>query len=129
MSTNGKMDTNGSGRRRRSWPEALKREIVAASFEPGASASVVARRYDVNTNQLFIWRRRYQDEVRDASGAAGAGLVPVTITDERGAEPVSLPPHGGDKVEIDLQNGYRIRIDPSIDAKALKRILDVLERR
>ena len=56
MFTNGMMDTNGSGRRRRSWPEALKREIVAASFEPGASASVVARRYDVNTNQLFIWR-------------------------------------------------------------------------
>ena len=30
------MDTTGTGRRRnRSWPEALKREIVAASFAPG----------------------------------------------------------------------------------------------
>ena len=38
------MDMNGCGRRRnRFWPEALKREIVAASFEPGASVSVVAR--------------------------------------------------------------------------------------
>jgi transposase-like protein len=43
------MDMNGCGRRRnRSWPEALKREIVAAWFEPGASVSVVARRYEVN---------------------------------------------------------------------------------
>ncbi|WP_442943640.1 transposase [Nitrospirillum sp. BR 11752] len=48
------MDTMGGKRRRRTWSEALKREIVAASFEPGASASVVARRYDVNTNQLFV---------------------------------------------------------------------------
>jgi transposase-like protein len=30
-------------RRHRSWPEALKREIVAASLMPGASVSVVVR--------------------------------------------------------------------------------------
>ena len=37
-------------RRYRSWPDALKREIVAASWAPGASVSVVARHYDVNTS-------------------------------------------------------------------------------
>ena len=129
MSTNGLMDTNGSGRRRRSWPEALKREVVAASFEPGASVSLVARRYDLNTNQLFIWRRRYRDGVKDVLGAPGQGLLPVTITDERAAEPATSPPFGGDKVEIELPNGYRVRIDPSIEVKALRRIIDVLERR
>ncbi len=45
-------------RRNKRWPEALKREIVAATFEPGASVSVVARQYDVNANQVFMWRRR-----------------------------------------------------------------------
>ena len=34
-------------RRHRSWPEALKREIAAASLSPGASVSVMARQYDV----------------------------------------------------------------------------------
>ena len=54
MSTKPVMDTSGKERRRhRSWPEALKREIVAASFAPGASVSVVARQYDVNANQVF----------------------------------------------------------------------------
>src|SRR3954467_2410233 len=48
-------------RRHRSWPESLKREIVAASLVPGASVSRVARRYDVNANQVFAWRRRYRD--------------------------------------------------------------------
>ena len=45
-------------RRHRSWPDALKREIVAASLVPGASVSLVARQYDVNTNLVFTWRKR-----------------------------------------------------------------------
>ena len=44
----GNVDTSSGGRRRhRSWPEALKREIVEASLASGSSVSVVARRYDV----------------------------------------------------------------------------------
>ena len=53
------MDTSGERRRNKRWPEALKREIVAATRAPGASVSVVARQYDVNANQVFSWRRRY----------------------------------------------------------------------
>ena len=45
------VDTNGAERRRnKRWPDALKREIVAATCRPGASVSVVARQYDVNAN-------------------------------------------------------------------------------
>ena len=40
-------------RRRRRWPEAMKRRIVAEVRESGASVSVVARRHDLNANQLF----------------------------------------------------------------------------
>lgn len=47
------MDTSGAKRRYKRWPEALKREIVAATLVPGASVSVVARQYDVNANQVF----------------------------------------------------------------------------
>jgi transposase-like protein len=71
---------NGCGRRRnRSWPEALKREIVAASYEAGASVSLVARRYDVNMNQLFSWRKLYRDGLL---GPAGPALVPVAVAGE-----------------------------------------------
>ena len=41
-------------RRHKVWPEALKREIVGACLVPGASVSVVARQYDVNTNQVSL---------------------------------------------------------------------------
>jgi 5-methylcytosine-specific restriction enzyme subunit McrC len=62
VSTKLVMGTNGTGRRNRSWPEALKREIVAASYAPGSSVSKVARHYDVNANQVFGWRKRYRDD-------------------------------------------------------------------
>jgi transposase len=58
------MDTSSRVKRRyKVWPEALKREIVAASLKPGASVSRVARHYDVNTNLVFTWRRRYGEEL------------------------------------------------------------------
>jgi transposase len=70
------MGTKGQ-RWHRSWPEALKREIVAASLVPGASVSRVARRYDVNANQVFAWRRRYRDV---GSEPAELRLLPVRVT-------------------------------------------------
>ena len=55
------MGITATGRRHNhSWPEALKREIVAASFAPGASVSVVARHYDVNANRMAFRKRSDQ---------------------------------------------------------------------
>ncbi|WP_367399841.1 transposase [Pseudomonas fluorescens] len=36
--------------RRPNFPLAFKRQVVEATFQPGASVSLVAREYDVNTN-------------------------------------------------------------------------------
>jgi transposase len=79
VSTNEIMDTNLRVRRRhKSWPEALKREIVAASLVPGASVSVVARKYDVNTNLVFTWRKRFGT----ISGPEVPQLVPLVVTSD-----------------------------------------------
>jgi transposase len=121
------MDTTATGRRRnRSWPEALKREIVAASFAPGASVSEVARRYDVNTNQVFNWRKLYRDDPFGPAVLSGR-LIPVMVTAEQDA--VVTPPTVAQTIEIDLAGKYRIRVSGDVDAQALRRVLDVLERR
>lgn len=130
MSTKPDMDTSAIKRRRhRSWPEALKREIVAASFAPGASVSVVARRYDVNANQVFGWRKRYRDAPPAPSDPPASRLMPVVIT----AEPDSVPPLPAstvaEKIEIDVAGKYRVCVGGDFDRQALRRVLDVLERR
>jgi transposase len=117
------MDINKRRRRHRSWPEALKREIVAATLAPGSSVSVVARRYDVNANQVFAWRRRYRGA---ASEPAGLQLMPVTVMPDQPIGTASAGP--SELIEIVL-NGYRVRVGDGIRASTLRLVLDVLERR
>jgi transposase len=123
------VDTNVSGRRRnRSWPEAVKREIVAASLAPGASVSLVARQYDVNTNQVFRWRQLYRTDGSVPGDEGGLAVVPVTV--RSGARIVETGLAGGaSPIEIVLIGGYRVRVDAQVDAAVLHRVLDALERR
>jgi len=130
VSTTEIMDTTSRVKRRHKvWPEALKREIVAACAVPGASVSMVARQYDVNTNQVFTWRKLYGG----VADAAAPQLLPVVVTPEQPAvqPPLSPPPPAptADVIEIELPSGYRVRIGSNIKAAALRVVLDALERR
>jgi transposase len=125
VSTSSVMDTSLSVKRRyRCWPEALKREVVAASFAPGASVSIVARQYDVNSNQVFAWRRLYGDA---SVATPGPQLVPIMVTPDQSVE----GPAGAssDVIEIELPRGYRIRVCGSVRTATLRLVLDALERR
>jgi transposase len=121
VSTKSELDTiPRTTRRNRSWPEALKREIVAASFAPASSVSIVARTYDVNANMVFAWRKLYWD-------LPGPQLVPVVVTpDQQMAAP---PAMATDAIEIELPRGYRVRIGGGVKAAALRLVLNALERR
>ena len=125
VSTNAIMDTSLRVRRRhKSWPEALKREIVAASFAPGASVSVVARQYNVNTNQVFTWRKLFGAVPATSSAPQ---LVPLVVTPDR----VDAAPPGpsADTIEIELASGHRVRIGCGVKPAFLRLVLDALERR
>jgi transposase len=119
VSTSVEVDTKPAGEpaRRRHWPAALKRQIVEETFAAGASASVVARRYDVNANQLFRWRRDWRDGLL---GGEEQRLVPVAVP----AEAASTG-----QIEIELAQGARIRVTGTVDAAALRQVLEVLGRR
>ncbi len=54
-----------------------KLAIVRESLEPGQSVSVVARRNGINANQLFLWRKLYQDGSLSAV-SAGEAVVPAS---------------------------------------------------
>ena len=127
------VDTSGRKPRRRNkrWPEALKREIVAATLAPGASVAVVARQYDVNANQVFAWRRRYRepDKASVPPAAVPPALVRVTITPESEDKAAAAEPAHSDTIEIELGSDCRVRVGSSFDGRALRRVLDVLRKR
>ena len=119
MSTWREVGTKEADAKRRRWPEALKRQLVAETLEPGASVSVVARRHDLNANQLFSWRRQFVGAVRGPE----VGLLPVEI----GPEPaVSAAPRGSTaakslegSIEIALSGGVRVTIKGAVDPAAV----------
>ena len=108
-------------RRRRKWSDDEKRMICAQTRVSGVSVSQVARRYDVNANQVFNWLK----EARFADvepPEAGAVFLPVEITE---------PPHLAvlrdstepGTLEIDLCSGHRLRITGTYDGDALARLI------
>ena len=125
VSTCGLVDTKQACKRgrRRHWPVALKRQIVAETFALGASASVVARRHDVNTNQLFRWRRDWRDGLLGPADA-DHGLVPVAIAGRD-----STASAGSGVIEIELGHGARVRVSGAVDGLALRQVLEILSRR
>ena len=113
VSTTGLVDTkrHRSTGKRRHWPEVLKRRMVAETLEPGASVSIVARRHDVNANQLFKWRREMTSE-QPAAGESVTMLPveiaqPVELAPERAGEPRSRLRRSG-VIEITFGSGARV---------------------
>ena len=125
VSTCGLVDTKQACKRvlRRHWPVGLKRRIVAETLVRGASASVVARRHDVNANQLFRWRRDWREGLLGTAGPDG-GLVPVAIAGRD-----ACASGGTGVIEIELSHGARVRVSGRVDAAALGQVLEILSRR
>lgn len=124
------MDTNGKRRTNKRWSEALKREIVAASFAPGASVSAVARQYDVNSNQLFNWRRRFGRSSETATASpprVQPRLVPVAVDTAPGLTNAPSASEATDSgIEIKVGDMYRVRVGANFDCRTLRRVLDCL---
>src|SRR6476646_2826469 len=121
--------------RRRRWSNDEKARIVEETLAPGAKVTDIARRNDVAASVLFTWRRKARVPV-----TALAPFVPVNLLEE----PVAPGPtvrhalrqargRAGKKtrglIEIDLGGGRRLKVDADVDADALARVLDVLDRR
>jgi transposase len=116
-----------------------KLQIVKETHVVGASVSTVARRHNVNPNQVFAWRQLYRQGLLKPGAEAGSSpLLPVKVS-----TPTVLPTEHARRtpreeviaerrspgIEIKLANGHSILVRGRVDAKALARVIDVLVRR
>jgi transposase len=125
VSTNGVVDTkrSSSGAKRRQWTGALKRRIVAETLEPGASVSIVARRHDVNANQVFKWRREMAPEP-PAAAKPSVTMLPVEIVPEAG-EPRPRVRRSG-TIEITFGSGARVCLRGEVSPETLRQVIELL---
>ena len=102
-----------------------RRAIVEETLLPGASVSRVARRHDVNANQVFYWRKRYREG--QLGGDTATSLLPVKVANERASEAVQednfLPRTG--TLEIKLSKGT-LRIAGTVDVATLRVVIGCL---
>jgi transposase len=104
-----------------------RRAIVEETLLPGASVSRVARRHDVNANQVFYWRKLYREG--QLGSRTDAQLVPVKVANDRPVEAVKeddfLPRSG--TLEIKLLKGT-LRVAGNIDVVVLRTAIECLIR-
>ncbi len=131
-----RLEVIASGARRR-WTDGEKARIVAESFDGPRRVSATARRYGLSASQLFTWRRQVASAAASESAATQTAPtfmpafvkcepaeIAVPMLAEARREPV---PTG--RMEIALAHGRRIVVGADVDAEALARVVDVLERR
>ncbi|HXJ00343.1 MAG TPA: transposase [Micropepsaceae bacterium] len=134
-----RVEVLGGLERRRRWSSDEKMRLVEETLAPGAKVSEVARRNGVSASLLFTWRR--QARAIEAPTAVGPRFAAVRISgqdlvadhakppsDEPPQTRAAMPGRSG-LIEISLGGGRRVRVDANVDAAALARVLDVLERR
>ena len=124
VSTNGLVDTTRSrgGPKRRQWSKAFKRQVVAETLVPGASVSIVARRHDVNVNQLFKWRREMAAEQSPAEPSVT--LLPVAIAAEASERRERARRSG--TIEITFSGGARVCVRGEVSPETLRQVIELL---
>jgi transposase len=117
------------GRTRHFRSKQERRQIVEETLEPGASVSLVARAHNVNTNQVFKWRRQYRKGRLEVD--TRTTLLPVKVTDTIPTLQVTSRRKHRTKrsgvIDIDLGHA-RVRIEGTADPECVRAALEGLAR-
>ena len=115
---------------RRRHSDALKRELVERSLQPGASVAALAQEHGINANLLFNWRRLHlRAQNVDLAPTALPTLLPVTVQSDvpaSTAQPSAAAlrtPTG--TIEIEL-GAARVRLHGTVDDASVRSVLRAL---
>ncbi len=117
------------GRTRRFRSKQERREIVEETLKPGASVSLVARAHDVNSNQVFKWRKQYRQGRLEVDSRTT--LLPVKVSDTIQTLQAKLGRKHRTRrsgvIDIDLGHA-RVRIEGTADPECVRAALEGLTR-
>jgi len=116
-----------------------KRQILEEAMAPGASVAAVARKYGVNANLVFGWRRLHRRGELEQSREPAALLpvkvaMPTVLPDResrptREVEPASTRRKSVGRIEIEMPGGVKVWVHGRIEREALGAVLAVLRGR
>jgi transposase len=107
--------------RRRRWTSEEQREILEASFAPGAIVASVARQYEISTSLIYKWRREFKAARSDAT------FAPAMITDQTEPAPVGARSGSQAAIIVELSGGRRVLIDANASASIVSAALKALQ--
>jgi transposase len=117
---------NRSGYRRHTID--FKRAVVEQSLTTGASVSLIAREHDINANQVFAWRKAFQEGRLEHPTSSDCKLLPVMLAElpdvskpMRTPAMAAVPVVGAILLEVDKA---RLRIEGSVDGATLALVLE-----
>lgn len=112
-------------RKRRTYTEAQRLQILEEAAQPGVSVASVARRHGINDNVVFTWRKQRQ--------GSRSRMLPVTVTAEAavpdsGTHPIKSirRPVVDSRIEIRTAGGHVIKIGAAAEAQMVQLVLATL---
>lgn len=124
-----KLEVISTGSRRR-WTLEEKQRIIAESYSVPCNVSATARRYGLGASQLYIWRQKSR-EGRLSAPRDQPAFVPALIDPGHGhnGKHTGAAASMTGRMEIVLSaHGARLIVGRDVDAEALMRVINVLER-
>jgi len=112
----------GAYRKRRYRSKQERRLIVEETLVPGVSVAIVARAHEVNANQVFHWRKLYQQGLLESDTEA-AKLLPVRISEAIQSEPRYSRSVATATIQIDLGRA-KLRLEGVSVAEVLRTIME-----
>jgi transposase len=128
--------------RRRRWTPEQKAALIAEVEAAGGQVSMVARRHGISASLLYNWRSACKAALAVRTIAARpAEFVQIGVVTDAPGDSLRVPTTAGAMcprgaglslaervgvIEIDLPDGARVRVDGSVNEKALRRVLSAL---
>jgi transposase len=129
QNTGTKVVTLKDGRTRRFRSKLERRQIVEATLKPGASVALIARAHGVNTNQVFKWRRQYEQGRLEVESSTTLLPVKIAETNTPAQAPCRTQRSRRKSGVIDIDLGHaRVRIEGPADPECVRAALAGLVR-